>query len=98
MKSRQHSRCQGRAHSRRGADGQLTSAEQQVAELAAAGLRNSEIAAKLFLSGKTVEANLSRAYRKIGVRSRTELAGHGAAQAERAAVHAAGQPEARPEP
>ena len=33
-----------------------------------------EIAARLFLSGKTVEANLSRIYRKLGVRSRTELA------------------------
>ena len=48
-------------------------------------LRNSEIAARLFLSGKTVEANLSQAYRKLGIRSRTELAtqltaGKGAAQ------------------
>ena len=37
-------------------------------------MRNREIAAKLFLSDKTVEANLSRSYRKLGVRSRTELA------------------------
>jgi DNA-binding NarL/FixJ family response regulator len=33
------------------------------------------IAARLFLSAKTIEANLTRAYRKLGVRSRTELAG-----------------------
>ena len=45
-----------------------------------AGLRNSEIAARLFLSGKTVGANLSRAYRKLGVRSRTELAARMPAQ------------------
>jgi DNA-binding NarL/FixJ family response regulator len=37
-------------------------------------MRNREIAAQLFLSDKTVEANLSRSYRKLGVRSRTELA------------------------
>ena len=45
----------------------------QICELAMEELRNSEIAARLFLSAKTVEANLSRAYRKLGVRSRTEL-------------------------
>ncbi len=65
----------GRAQGRRGEAGRLTPTELQVAELAAVGLRNSEIAARLFLSGKTVEANLSRIYRKLGVRSRTELAG-----------------------
>jgi len=43
-------------------------------ELAAAGLRNAEVAARLFLSTKTVEANLSHAYRKLGIRSRTQLA------------------------
>jgi DNA-binding CsgD family transcriptional regulator len=64
----------GRARGRRGSADRLTPAELQVAELAAAGLRNTEIAARLFLSGKTVEANLSRVYRKLGVRSRTELA------------------------
>jgi DNA-binding CsgD family transcriptional regulator len=64
-----------RARGRRGSPERLTATERQIAELAVAGLRNSEIAARLFLSGKTVEANLSRAYRKLGVRSRTELAG-----------------------
>jgi DNA-binding CsgD family transcriptional regulator len=65
---------QGRAGGRRGGAGRLTPTELQVAGLAVAGLRNSEIAARLFLSGKTVEANLSRIYRKLGVPSRTELA------------------------
>jgi DNA-binding CsgD family transcriptional regulator len=37
-------------------------------------MRNREIAAQLFLSGKTVETNLSRSYRKLGVRSRAQLA------------------------
>jgi DNA-binding CsgD family transcriptional regulator len=64
----------GRAQGRRGSADRLTATELQVAELAVAGLRNAEIAARLFLSGKTVEANLSRIYRKLGVRSRTELA------------------------
>src|SRR5215831_402902 len=64
----------GRAQGRRGSADRLTPTELHVAELAVAGLRNTEIAARLFLSGKTVEANLSRIYRKLGVRSRTELA------------------------
>ncbi|GAA3528709.1 helix-turn-helix transcriptional regulator [Nocardioides daeguensis] len=45
----------------------LTSAERRVVELAASGLRNREIAQRLFLSTKTVEVHLSRAYRKLGV-------------------------------
>jgi DNA-binding CsgD family transcriptional regulator len=52
----------------------FTPAERQVADLAAAGLTNRQIAERLFLSEKTVEAHLSRAFRKIGVRSRTQLA------------------------
>jgi DNA-binding CsgD family transcriptional regulator len=64
----------GRAQGRRGSADRLTPTELQIAELAVDGLRNTEIAARLFLSGKTVEANLSRIYRKLGVRSRTELA------------------------
>lgn len=51
----------------------LTGAEQQVAELVLAGRTNAEIAAELFMGQRTVEAHLSRAYRKFGVRSRTEL-------------------------
>jgi DNA-binding CsgD family transcriptional regulator len=53
---------------------ELTPQELQVAALAAAGLSNREAAARLFLSVKTIEAHLHRAYRKLGVRSRAELA------------------------
>jgi DNA-binding CsgD family transcriptional regulator len=53
---------------------ELTPTEQRIAELAAAGSRNKEIAGALFLSVKTVEANLSRVYAKLGIRSRVELA------------------------
>jgi DNA-binding CsgD family transcriptional regulator len=52
----------------------LTATERRVAELVAAGRSNQEAAAELFLSVKTVEANLTRIYRKLAVRSRTELA------------------------
>ena len=52
----------------------LTETEQRVAELAASGQRNSEIATELFMSVSAVEANLTRAYRKLGIRSRSELA------------------------
>ena len=40
-----------------------------------AGRRNKEVADELFISVKTVEANLHRVYQKLNVRSRTELAG-----------------------
>jgi ATP/maltotriose-dependent transcriptional regulator MalT len=52
----------------------LTPTERQIAELVAAGATNDETARRLFMSPKTVEWNLSRIYRKLGVRSRTELA------------------------
>jgi DNA-binding CsgD family transcriptional regulator len=55
---------------------ELSAAERQVADLAASGATNKEIAAALFMSVKTVEAHLSRIYRKLNVRSRTELASH----------------------
>lgn len=58
---------------RRRAPGELTPSEQRVAELAASGLTNREVAATAFMSVKTVEANLARAYRKLGIRSRAEL-------------------------
>ena len=53
---------------------ELTETEQRIAELAAGGRSNREIAGELFVSERTVESNLTRAYRKLGVRSRTELA------------------------
>lgn len=53
---------------------ELTVTERQVAELAAAGLTNREIAEQMFISVRTAEANLSRVYRKLGLRSRAELA------------------------
>jgi DNA-binding CsgD family transcriptional regulator len=51
----------------------LTTRERDVAELVAAGLSNKEVAARLFLSLRTVEANLSKVYAKLGVRSRAAL-------------------------
>jgi DNA-binding CsgD family transcriptional regulator len=59
---------------RRGAPGELTPAERRVVDLVVAGHTNDEVAAALFLSRRTVEAHLWRIYRKVGVRSRTELA------------------------
>jgi DNA-binding NarL/FixJ family response regulator len=51
----------------------LTPSEQQVSELAASGMSNRDIAAKLFIKTKTVEHNLTRVYAKLGIRSRAEL-------------------------
>jgi DNA-binding CsgD family transcriptional regulator len=53
---------------------ELTPAELEVASLVSEGKRNKEIAAALWMSEKTVEAHLSRIYRKVGVRNRAELA------------------------
>jgi DNA-binding CsgD family transcriptional regulator len=53
--------------------GGLTPTEARIAELVAGGRTNREIADELFLSVRTVEANLTRIYRKLEVRSRTEL-------------------------
>jgi DNA-binding CsgD family transcriptional regulator len=58
----------------RSLDRDLTPTELRMAELAAAGSQNKEIAGALFVSVKTVEANLSRVYAKLGIRSRVELA------------------------
>ena len=52
---------------------ELTATELRVAELAAGGLTNREVATAAFMSPKTVEANLSRVYRKLGIHSRAEL-------------------------
>ncbi|WP_251095865.1 LuxR family transcriptional regulator [Streptomyces sp. Caat 7-52] len=52
---------------------QLSSAEWRVAELAARGSTNEQIARKLFITVSTVEQHLTRAYRKLGIRRRTQL-------------------------
>jgi DNA-binding NarL/FixJ family response regulator len=62
--------------------GELTETERRIAELAAEGRSNKEIAAALYVTPKTVETQLSRIYRKVGVRSRTQLARHLSADAE----------------
>jgi DNA-binding CsgD family transcriptional regulator len=51
----------------------LTASERRVAELAAEGMPNREIAQRLFVTLKTVEFHLGNAYRKVGVSSRKEL-------------------------
>jgi len=53
----------------------LTAGERRVAAMAAQGLGNREIAQALFLTAKTVENHLGRAYHKLGIHSRDELAG-----------------------
>lgn len=57
-----------------GADA-LTPSERRIAELAASGLSNREIAQELFLTVKTIEMHLTHAYRKLDIRRRSELAG-----------------------
>ena len=58
---------------RRRAPDELTATERRVAELAAAGITNREIARAVFMSEKTVEAHIARVYRKLGIHSRAEL-------------------------
>ncbi|MBV9334460.1 MAG: AAA family ATPase [Solirubrobacterales bacterium] len=60
---------------RAAADGSLSATEEAIARLVAAGRTNREAAVALHLSPRTIEWNLSKLYRKLGVRSRTELAG-----------------------
>jgi len=51
----------------------LTATEQRIAELAGSGVTNRDMAATLFVSPKTVEANPTRIYRKLNIHSRAEL-------------------------
>jgi DNA-binding CsgD family transcriptional regulator len=53
---------------------ELTPVQRQVATLVAAGHTNREVAAELYMGLRTVEAHLSAVYRKLGIRSRSELA------------------------
>ncbi len=62
-----------RVNVRPAAPAELTETERLVAQLAASGLTNREVADRTFLAVKTVEANLARVYRKLGIRSRAEL-------------------------
>jgi DNA-binding CsgD family transcriptional regulator len=64
----------GRVGGRAAADG-LTETERQIAELIASGRTYREAANALFISPKTVQWNLSKVYKKLGIRSRAELPG-----------------------
>ena len=55
-------------------DNTLTPTERRIAELVGSGHSNPEIAGTLYVSVKTVEANLTRIYRKLGIRGRVDLA------------------------
>jgi DNA-binding CsgD family transcriptional regulator len=70
------------ADSRRDPLTTLTPQETRVVQLVARGDRNREVAAALFVSEKTVETHLAAAYRKLGVRSRGQLAARLAASTE----------------
>lgn len=61
---------------RSSSNGDLTPTELQIARHVAGGHSNAEVAAALFVSVRTVESNLTRVFRKLGVRSRTQLARH----------------------
>ena len=63
-----------RARPRPRRDREVTAAERRVAALVAAGRTNREVAAQLFTTVGTVEVHLTRIYRKLGLRSRADLA------------------------
>jgi DNA-binding CsgD family transcriptional regulator len=61
----------------------LTPTELRVVQLASDGLSNPEIGARLFVSRSTVKTHLSRAFAKLGVSNRTELAAIAATRSQR---------------
>jgi DNA-binding CsgD family transcriptional regulator len=64
----------GRGVVDRGGDRVLTRAELDVVKLVAEGLGNKEVAARLFVSPRTVQAHLTHIYTKLGLTSRVQLA------------------------
>ena len=64
----------GRIGGRSASPGELTPTEQRIAELVAGGMTNREVASALVITVHTVEAALTSIYRKLDVRSRTEMA------------------------
>ena len=74
IQERQASAELDRIGGRRRLKHELTPVEQRIADLVAVGQTNREVAAATFTSVRTVESHLGRIYRKLGIRSRTELA------------------------
>jgi DNA-binding NarL/FixJ family response regulator len=66
----EQARVSGRAPGPR----ELTETEQRVAALVARGLSNRQVAAELFVTVRAVESTLTKAYAKLGIQSRTQLA------------------------
>ena len=85
----EHERIAGRRPS---AGGELTTTERRVVELAAGGLSNKQIASTLVVTVHTIEVHLAHAYAKLGVRSRSQLAGRLAADGQPPATTLASAP------
>jgi DNA-binding CsgD family transcriptional regulator len=87
-----------RARSRRAPAGdELTAQELTVAQAVVEGATNREVAARLFVSPKTVEGHLGSIYRKLGVRSRTQLAARMRAVRSGGIPHMGDPPDPYPE-